>query len=145
LTLSSEHNIIPQEEFNPWGIVMKKGSILCNVCKAPMKKPVCERCGNTNCYITIYWKGKHYSFRRDSRGEVYDYREALKSLSKINAAMEDQKQKFNPAEFTDSNIKERKFENKLEEYYNEKENEAKTGELSPEYFSYHKKLREELL
>lgn len=113
---------------------MKKGSILCNVCKAPMKKPVCERCGNTNCYITIYWKGKHYPFRRDSRGEVYDYREALKALSKINAAMEDQKHKFNPLEWTDSSIKQRKFENELEEYYNEKENEVKAGELSPEYF-----------
>jgi integrase len=99
-----------------------------------MKKPVCERCGNTNCYITIYWNGKHCYFRRDSRGEVYDYREAFKALAKINASMEDQKHKFNPQEWTDSSIKQRKFENQLEDYYSEKENEVSIGELSPEYF-----------
>lgn len=112
---------------------MKKGSILCNTCKKPMHKPVCGRCGNTNCHIVIYWKGKHYSFRRDCRGEVYDYREAFKSLAKINASMEDQRHTFNPSDWTDSVIKQRKFENQLEDYYSEKGSEVSIGELSPEY------------
>ncbi|MCX5815445.1 MAG: tyrosine-type recombinase/integrase [Proteobacteria bacterium] len=123
---------------------MKKGAILCNKCKKHMKGPVCStsKCENTNCYIAIYWEGKHYCFRRDSRNEVYDYREAFKSLAKINAAMEDKKHKFDPTQWTDSSIKARRFDNQIEEYYQEKDDEVKSDELSPEYYriikNYHK-------
>lgn len=112
---------------------MKRGAILCNRCRKKMTAAVCE-CGNTNCYIVFYWKGRHYPTRRDSRGEVYDFREAVKSLTKINGAMEDTKIGFDPADWTDAKIKERKFENLIEDYHAEKENEVRTGELSPEYY-----------
>lgn len=48
--------------------------------------------------------------------------------------MEDQNVKFDPADWTDAEIKERKFENLIEDYHAEKENEIQMGELSPEYF-----------
>jgi len=112
---------------------MPTGAILCNRCRKAMKAAVCQ-CGNTNCYIVFYWEGRHYPSRRDSRGEVYDYREAVKSLAKINGAIEDTKIKFDPVDWTDAKIKERKFENLMEDYHEEKESEVRTGELSPEYF-----------
>ncbi len=98
-----------------------------------MAAAVCE-CRNTNCFIVFYWKGQHYPSRRDSRGEVYDFREAVKTLTKINAAMEDPKVKFNPVDWTDAKVTQRRFENLMEEYHAEKESEVRTGELSPEYF-----------
>jgi hypothetical protein len=112
---------------------MKRGAILCNRCRKKMSAAVCE-CGNTNCFVVFYWKGRHYPSRRDSAGEVYDFREAVKSLTKINAAMEDKTVKFDPKDWADASIKERRFENLINDYYAEKEHEMKTGELGPEHY-----------
>lgn len=118
-----------------------KGTILCNRCRKKMVAPVCQ-CGNVNCFIAVYWGNHHYTFRRDSNGEVYDFREAMKTLTKINAAMDDRNKKFDPADWTDASIKQRRFENLMEDYHTEKDHEVRTAELSPEYFriirNYHK-------
>lgn len=110
-----------------------KGTILCNRCRKRMAKTVCK-CGNTNCFIVFYWNKQHYFSRRDSRGEVYDFREAVKTLTRINTAMQDRNRQFDPADWTDASIKRRRFENLMEDYHIEKEHEVRTGELSPEYF-----------
>jgi integrase len=110
-----------------------KGAILCNRCRKSMTGAVCT-CGNLNCYISFYWKGQHYTSRRDSSGEVYDFREAVKVLTKINTVMQDRHRKFDAADWTDAAIKQRRFENLMEDYHAEKEHEMRTGELSPEYF-----------
>ena len=81
-----------------------KGTILCNKCRQKMTGSVCK-CGNVNCYIALYWKGKHYAYRRNTQGEVYDYREALKAIVKLNSAIEEQKERFKPEERKGSNLK----------------------------------------
>jgi integrase len=48
--------------------------------------------------------------------------------------MEDRNKKFDPADWTDARIKQRRFENLMEGYHSEKEHEMQTGELSLEYF-----------
>ena len=133
LTSPTDQNIIPEDLLGLWRLVMKRGAILCNKCRKKMESAVCS-CRNTNCFIVFYWKGKHYPSRRDRNGEVYDFREAVKCLTKINAAMEDPKVIFEPKDWTDAKIIERKFENLMADYHDEKEHEVRTGELSPEYF-----------
>jgi integrase len=113
--------------YNP--LMDMKGTIICNKCRKPMSTPVCA-CGNINCYISLYWKGKHYQFRRDTQGEVFDYREACKTLININSEIEDPYIQFNPIDWTDLKIKERKFENKISQWLEEKETEERNEELS---------------
>ncbi len=121
---------IPLSEHTEEGFMdTMKGTIICNRCRKKMVKSACA-CGNTNCYIDLYWKGKHHVFRRDSKGEVFDYREACKTLVNINSEIEDPFIQFNPVDWTDSKIKERKFENQIERWLKEKEQEEANNELS---------------
>jgi integrase len=106
-----------------------KGTIICSKCRTPMKAHVCS-CGSIHCYIALYWRGKHYTFRRDKQGEVFDYREASKTLVNINTEIEDPYVLFNPIDWTDLRIRERKFDVKIDQWISEKEKEEQNGELS---------------
>lgn len=109
---------------------MKGGLILCNKCRKKMDGVcLCTPEGNQKCLIKIYWKGKGYEYRRDDRGFIFTYDTAVAKLTEMN--LEIKKGTFNPIEFTDSKIKERKFENQIDLWLQEKENLEKTGELSP--------------
>lgn len=109
-----------------------KGHIKCARCRRSMERPVCQ-CGKTTCIIRFYWKGK-YERRRDERGTVLTYPEALRILNLINTDMTVRGPLFDPMDWVDGAIKERRFENQIEEYYADKEKEMKSGELSPEYY-----------
>lgn len=97
-------------------------------------------CGNYRCFITIYWKGKYYNFRRDKQGYVFTYDKAKDKLIEINHAIKNGN--FNPEDYSDKNIEERKFENMIEKWINQKEQEKSAGELSSEtirpYKSYNR-------
>jgi len=125
LTLLSEKNIIPQDQLKLGGIIMK-GLILCNRCRKKMDG-VCK-CGNYKCLVQVYWKGKYYEFRRDDQGYVFTYDKAMARLMEINNLM--QKGSFSPSDFNDTKINERKFENQIEKWLNEKENRERLNELS---------------
>ncbi len=110
-----------------------KGSIICATrgCGAARSGITCPKCGQPTCYIAIYWKGRHYTYRRDERGHVLvDYNKASAILSKIRLAMDEGT--FSPLDYTQSSVKERKFENKLYKWLDEKAQEVKANELSPE-------------
>lgn len=108
-----------------------KGNIICNKCHKTMSRPVCT-CGNTICIIRFY-SGKTYERRRDERNNVMTYPEALRILTLINNDMITKSKLFDPQDWLDGAIKERKFENQIEEYYQDKREEVERGELSPEY------------
>ncbi|MDD5007471.1 MAG: tyrosine-type recombinase/integrase [Syntrophorhabdaceae bacterium] len=107
-----------------------KGLILCNKCRKKMDGVCkCTEKGNAKCIIKIYWKGKNYEYRRDDKGFIYTYETALSRLT--NIANEIRKGTFNPVEFSDTRIKERKFENKIEKWLQEKEKELQRGVIRP--------------
>jgi integrase len=128
---------ITQNALRSGGLVLK-GIIICNKCRKKMDG-VCS-CGNYRCLIKIYWKGKYYEFRRDKDGDVLTYKKATNRLIEINNAIREHT--FNPADYDDSQIKERKFSFMIEKWLNQKECEERNNELSPEtlrcYHSYNR-------
>lgn len=116
--------------YNP--LMDLKGHIKCARCRRSMSAPVCE-CGKTICVIRFYSKGKHER-RRDERGNVLTYPEALRILNLINTDMITRGKLFDPMDWIDGAIKERRFENQIEEYYADKKKEVDSGELSPEHY-----------
>lgn len=116
--------------YNP--LMDLKGHIKCARCRKVMNTPVCS-CGKTTCVIRYYWQGKQYERRRDERNNVLTYPEALRILTLINNDMIVRVKLFDPRDWIDGAVKERRFENQIEEYYEDKRQEARQGELSPEY------------
>lgn len=102
------------------------GTIRCNRCRKKMDG-VCK-CGNYKCFIQIYWKGKYYEFRKDDGGDLLSYHKALDRLVEINNRIKNKS--FHPEDFTESKIRERKFENMISKWLQEKERKEKVGELS---------------
>jgi len=120
------HNILSQDDLKRGGIIMT-GVILCSKCRRKMDG-VCQ-CGNYKCLIRINYKGKYYEYRRDNEGDVLTYQKAQNKLIEINQAIREKH--FNPVDFTDAKINERKFENQIELWLKEKINREAQGELSP--------------
>ena len=104
------------------------GTILCNKCRRKMDG-VCK-CGNYKCLVYLYWKGEKHSFRRDEQGYVFTYPRAVARLVAINAAI--QNKTFNPVDFSDKKVQERRFENMMERWLEQKAEEAQANELSSE-------------
>ena len=104
------------------------GIILCNRCRKKMDG-VCK-CGNYKCLVQIYWKGKYYEYRRDEQGYVFTYEKARDKLIDINKAMRNRT--FNPVDFGDEQVRERRFENMMERWLAQKAEEERGNELSPE-------------
>jgi integrase/recombinase XerD len=137
LTPSTRPSIITQDILRSGGMVMK-GTIICNKCRKKMDG-VCS-CGNYRCLIRVYWKKKYYEFRRDKDGDVLTYQKATNRLIEISNAMKEHT--FNPTDYDDSQVKERKFSFMMEKWLNQKECEEQNNELSPEtlrcYYSYNR-------
>lgn len=102
------------------------GSIRCNRCKKAMEGGCI--CGNSKCYIEVYWKGKYYWFRRDKQGYVLTYDRACDKLVEINNAIRNGT--FKPNDFSDATIQERKFAHQIEKWLAGKERAEASGELS---------------
>ncbi len=102
------------------------GSIRCNKCRKKMDG-VCQ-CGSYKCFVQVYWKRKYYEFRRDDQGYVFTFEKATDRLVEINNKIK--KGIFNPEDFTDSKIEERRFENMIQKWLDEKERREYSGELS---------------
>ena len=126
----SFHNIqLTQDQLKEAGIIMK-GIIICNKCRKKMDGVChCTQKGNYKCIIQIYWKGKHYEYRRDDQGYVLTYDKARDKLIEISAAIKNGT--FNPVDFTDEKVKERKFEFKIQKWLEQKEKECSNGDISP--------------
>jgi len=114
------------------------GLILCNRCRKKMDG-VCK-CGNYKCLVQVYWKGKYYEYRRDEQGYVFTYEKARDKLIDINKAI--RSRTFNPVDFSDDQVRERRFENMMERWLNQKAEEERGNEFSPEtlksYRSYNR-------
>ncbi len=103
------------------------GIIICNRCRKKMDG-VCQ-CGGYKCIVQIYWKGKYYEYRRDDQNYVFTYDKAKDKLIEINNAI--RKGSFDPLDHSDAKIQERRFENMIEKWLNEKESRERLNELSP--------------
>lgn len=117
--------------------LLKKGTILCNNSKCNAKMDLntgtCPKCGNTHCYITLYWKGQHYKRRRDDAGNILSVLEAINVLSGMNTSIRHSPDTFNPKTWVDEAVQERKFENQWDKFIVEYEERLKEDECSPEY------------
>jgi len=78
--------------------------------------------------VQIYWKGKYYEYRRDDQNYVFTYDKAKDKLIEINNAI--RKGTFDPLDHSDAKIQERRFENMIEKWLNEKESRYRLNELS---------------
>lgn len=78
--------------------------------------------------ISAWFKFTGRENTMNSEGYVFTYEKALDRLVEINNTMK--KRTFNPEDFTDSKIDERKFENAIYKWLDEKERREKSGELS---------------
>src|SRR5208337_1482561 len=101
---SSFHAGLPEGH----GVTMT-GLILCNRCRKKMDG-VCK-CGNYKCLVQVYWKGKYYEYRRDEQWYVFTYEKARDKLIDINKAI--RSKTFNPVDFSDDQLRERRFENMM--------------------------------
>jgi integrase len=126
LTVRGDHNTITQDQLKLGGVIVT-GTIRCNKCRKKMDG-VCE-CGGYKCFVQIYWKKKYYEFRRDDQGYVFTYDKAIDRLIEINGKIKNRT--FSPDEFSDAKIHERKFENQIEKWLDEKEKRTELNELSP--------------
>ena len=100
------------------------GHIRCSKCDKAMNKDVCPHCGSAICYISLYWKGKHYKFRRYGLdASLLYYRTAERQLTNIRSEIDSKT--FNPLVWTDTGIKGRRFSTKLDEWLESKEEELK--------------------
>lgn len=90
---------------------------------------VCK-CGNYKCLVNIYWKGKYYEYRRDEQGYVFTYEKARDKLIDINKAVRNRT--FNPVDLSDEQVRERRFENMMERWLDQKAKEEDDKMLSPE-------------
>jgi integrase len=126
--------MLTQDQLKSGGVIMK-GIIICNKCRKKMDGVcMCTPKGNAKCLIQIYWKGKHYEYRRDDQGYVLTYDKARDKLTEISNAIK--KGSFNPVDFTDEKVKERRFYFQFEKWRIEKKEELDTDELSPEHYRH---------
>lgn len=120
--------------------LIEQGGIYCNrsSCHSLMniEAEKCPKCGNVKCFVTVYWDGKTYTYRRDDNGKVFRVLTAVQRLEEINKAIaSNSRVPFRPKEFTDARRQERQFENQFQDYLAEKEGELHAGELSPKHFA----------
>ena len=106
------------------------GAILCNKCHKKTEGVChCTTKGNAECIVTVYWRSKHYEYRRDDQGYIFTYEKARDKLVEISNAI--RKGTFNPLDFTDAKVKERQFEYQVDKWLSEKERREAMNELSP--------------
>lgn len=111
------------------------GYISCAKCDKTMVKKEC-RCGNSTCYIRIFWDGKRYAYRRDEDGELYNYARAVKALNTIREQVDRHVKGtaiFDPADRTAEKVLQRRFLYKWDQYMAEKEERVRRNERSPSY------------
>jgi integrase len=125
--------------YNPIEKFIQMGTILCNKCHAPMMdREVCQ-CGNARCHIVIFYDGKHHYYRRDKTGKTFRQEEAILFLANLNVEIEQCRKAgkpFNPKQYTDIAIRERKFEHQYGLYLSEKERDLDNDEISPEHYRH---------
>lgn len=102
----------------------RRGAILCTRCRKKVQSLTCP-CGSETVYIRFYWKGEkkgqkgqRYNRRRDQDGKPLTLVTAFNLLTKINEAMDIKG--FQPAFWLDGAVSERRFENVIEKYYEDK-------------------------
>lgn len=105
------------------------GHIRCSKCEKRTAKADCSQCGSGRCHIIIYWHGKHYKFRRYFQdGGFLDYERANRQINVMRTQIDNKT--FNPLDWIDSRISERKFGNKMDDWLNAKKAEMEADELA---------------
>jgi len=105
------------------------GNIRCTKCRKAMSKPTCS-CDNVKVLISLYWQGKHYSLRKDREGDALTFFKAKRMLENIRADID--RKKFDLADWLQSKIKERLFEDRFLEWLDQRQMDVSSKELTPE-------------
>lgn len=126
------------------GEYMNKGTIRCarRTCGKERKEPVCPHCGNTTCYIHLYWKGEVFKYRHYKDEFPFDFIRARDFHSTLRLRMNDKSKKFDPREFLSARFTELKFKNQFTKWILHLELLVLSNELSDDtlraYRSYGK-------
>jgi len=105
---------------------MKGILILCNRCRKKMNG-VCQ-CGNPKCIVQVYYNREYHEFRRDDQNYVLTYDRAKDLAVEISNAIK--KCTFDPLQYKPAKRIERRFENMIDKWLEEKERKEEIGELS---------------
>jgi site-specific recombinase XerD len=110
------------------------GTIRCNRCSTTMGRDKCPKCGGESCHIVIYWQGKHRKISKAHDGFGLNKARANAVLGEIRVAIG--KGTFNPIDYTEEKIIDRKMSTKLTQWLNVRKKEMEEGSLSPSsYFN----------
>ncbi len=123
----------------PLGVLFMGGTIRCYKCghARDSKSYVCPRCGYHKVYISIYWKGKMYQFTRHYQTDTtMTYDLADRMLTVIQSQVDNKT--FNPEDWKIGKIRERRFENKIFEWLDQKKEEMHADEFSAETYKNYK-------
>ncbi|HSW63653.1 MAG TPA: tyrosine-type recombinase/integrase [Dissulfurispiraceae bacterium] len=93
-----------------------------------MKSEVCPKCRSARCFISVYWKGQRYKFRRDKEGFVYYYDRASRVLTSMRNAIDEGT--FDPLDYHHGHIKMRSVANQYTLWLDQREQDVKAGELA---------------
>ena len=117
------------------------GIILCNKCRKKMDGVcLCTPEGKQKCIVKIYWKGQRYEYRRDDKGFIFAYDTATARLTEMSTDIK--KGVFNPVDFTDAKVRERRFENQIELWLDEKDTtREQANSLQGQPSNYHGYVR----
>ena len=112
------------------------GHIRCAKCQRQRKEDVCV-CGEYKCFISLYWAGTHWRFwTYQADGHALDFERAARQLTQIRTQIDGKK--FNPVEWSEGKIAERKFNVQVGAWLESRENDLKAGEIAPETYRLYK-------
>ena len=108
------------------------GTVRCATrgCDKQMKGRVCL-CGSSTCYVDIYWRGRHWRYRRTSDGHLLTYDRAVKLLAVKQTAVDNGS--FEPEKETPAALQDRLLSTKITEWLDWKHQKLDQGLLSPSY------------
>lgn len=90
----------------------------------------CPRCGYVKSYIDIWHAGKRYRIKDEDGNLFSNIEKAFDYLGRIRLAYNENKTSFNPVDFTQAFISERKFAWQSDLWLTQKREECEAGELS---------------
>lgn len=108
--------------------LVMRGSILCQKCTRKRTSRLCPRCSYDACFIKLDFKGETYRVFHDKSGKSLSFREAFQTLANINLEIENKS--FDPGNWVDSALSEKKFSRQYEVWLDQKEREASAGRFS---------------
>jgi integrase len=117
------------------------GSIRCNRCGVSIseKSGACPKCGRAQCHINLYHHGRVYKFFKDTRNIIFSYMSAIDQLLAMNREI--RSRTFKADIWKPGTIKERRLDQSVNRWLEQKKTEVESLELSPgTYHAYKSRI-----